>query len=176
MKKMIYVLVLMLGTLAFAQGKTGYADSQKILQSLKETETVQAKLQAEQERMYKQLQYLQDSLQQMQDDFVKNYKDNALIKENIKQAFQKGMQDLAYVIQSSQQKFQDDFYKKQQELMQPILDKVKKALEAVRKTQGMELILDSAPGSILAFDDKLDMTQKAIDELIKMATAKTGGK
>ncbi len=174
--KTMYVAIMMVGSIMFGQGKIGFADSQKILQSLKETETVQTKLQAEQEKMYKQMQYMQDSLQTMQDDFVKNYRDNALIKDNIKQAFQKGMQDLAIIIQNSQQKFQDDFYKKQQELMAPVLEKVKKALESVRKAQNLDMILDSAPGMVLAQDAKLDMTQKAIDELIKMGTTGTGQK
>ncbi|HMW34003.1 MAG TPA: OmpH family outer membrane protein [bacterium] len=181
-KTMIAILMLTLGinTAVKSQGKIGYADSQKILQSLKETETVQTKLQAEQERIYKQFQYMQDSLQTMQEDYVKNYRDNPLIKDNIKQTFQKGMEELAYLIQNSQQKYQEEMYKKQQELMAPILDKVKKAIETVRKAKGYDMILDSSPGMILAYDPQLDMTQKTIDELIRMATAApttgTGGK
>ncbi len=168
----IYLLVILFGitTAALhAQGKIGYVDSQKIMQSLKETQTVQTKLQEEQERMGKQFQYLQDSLANAQDDYVKNYKDNPLIKENIRQSIQKGIEELAYYVQTAGQRFNEELGKKQQELMQPIFDKIKKALENVRKAEGMDYIVDSASGILLAYDTKYDMTDKAINELVKMA-------
>lgn len=176
-----YLTVALLGisaNLVEAQGKIGYVDSQKIMQSLKETQTVQVKLQEEQERMAKQFQYLQDSLANAQDDYVKNYKDNPLIKENIRQSIQKGIEELAYYVQGAGQRFNDELGKKQQELMQPIFDKVKKALENVRKTENMDYIIDSASGILLAYDTKYDLTDKAINELVKMAgsaTAKDAG-
>lgn len=161
-----------------AQGKIGYVDSQKIMQSLKETQSVQVKLQEEQEKMAKQFQYLQDSLANAQDDYLKNYKDNPLIKENIRQSIQKGIEELAYYVQTAGQRFNEELGKKQQELMQPIFDKVKKALENVRKAEGMDYIIDSASGILLAHDTKYDLTDKAINELVKMAgttTTKDGG-
>jgi outer membrane protein len=168
----------------FAQSKIGYADSQKILGSLKETQAVQAKLQQEQEKMYKQYQYLQDSLNTAQDDYVKNVKDNQLLKDNMKKSIQKGLEELAYLVQTSGQKYQEELVKKQQELMQPILEKVKKAIENVRKAEGLDYVLDTASGVLLSYDTKYDLTQKTIDELIKMGgatneskdTGKDGGK
>ncbi|MBL7959037.1 OmpH family outer membrane protein [bacterium] len=181
MKRLIMILsVVLLGITAkstSAQSKIGYVDSQKIMQSLKETQTVQAKLQVEQEKMAKQFQYLQDSLANAQDDFVNNYKNNPLIKENIRQSIQKGIEELAYYVQTAGQRYNEELGKKQQELMQPVFDKVKKALENVRKAEGMDFILDSASGILLAEDTKYDLTEKAINELIKMAgtTAKDTG-
>lgn len=176
---LVSVILLGITQTANSQVKIGYVDSQKIMQSLKETQTVQVKLQEEQEKMAKQYQYLQDSLANAQDDYVKNYKDNPLIKENIRQSIQKGIEELAYYVQTSGQRFNEELGKKQQELMQPIYDKVKKALENVRKAEGMDYILDSASGVILAQDTKFDLTDKAISELVKMAgstTKDTGAK
>ncbi|MBL7996291.1 OmpH family outer membrane protein [bacterium] len=177
MKRLIMILsVVLLGMTAKstnAQSKIGYVDSQKIMQSLKETQAVQAKLQVEQEKMAKQFQYLQDSLANAQDDFVNNYKNNPLIKENIRQSIQKGIEELAYYVQTAGQRYNEELGKKQQELMQPIFDKVKKALENVRKAEGMDFILDSASGILLAEDTKYDLTEKAINELIKMAGTTT---
>jgi outer membrane protein len=160
----------------FSQSKIGYVDSQKILGSLKETQTVQSTLQTEQENMYKKLKYMQDSLQESQDDFVKNIKDNQMIKEGAKKAIQKGLEDLAYQLQTSQQKFQEDLQKLYQELMQPVFDKVKKAVDNVRKTEGMDFVLDGSTQIILAADTKYELTQKVLDELIKMGEQKDTGK
>lgn len=159
-----------------AQSKIGYVDSQKILGSLKETQTVQGTLQAEQEKMYKKLQYMQDSLQDAQEDYVKNIKDNALIKDGAKKAIEKGLEDLAYQIQTSQQKFQEDLQKLYQELMQPIFDKVRKAVDNVRKAEGMDFVLDGSSQIILAADTKYEVTQKVLDELVKLADQKDTGK
>ena len=165
----IAVVMCVTGSSLMAQSKIGYVDSQKIMQSLKETQTVQTKLQEEQEKMAKQFQYLQDSLANAQDDYVKNYRDNPLIKENIKQSIQKGIEELAYYVQTAGQRYNEELGKKQQELMQPIFDKIKKALENVRKAESMDYIIDSASGILLAYDAKYDMTEKAINELVKMA-------
>ena len=167
----VIAVLMLVSQQIFAQSKIGYADSQKILGSLKETQAVQEKLQKEQQRMYKQYQYLQDSLNTAQDDYVKNVKDNPLLKDNMKQSIQKGLDELAYLVQTSGQKFQEELGKKQQDLMQPIIDKVKKAIESVRKAEGYDYVLDSASGMLLSYDTKFDLTQKSIDELIKMGNA-----
>jgi outer membrane protein len=182
MKNMTIGLMLaaIFGLTAFStingQSKIGYVDSQKILGSLKETQTVQSTLQAEQEKMYKKLQYMQDSLQEAQEDYVKNIKDNQMIKDGAKKAIQKGLEDLAFQLQTSQQKFQEDLQKLYQELMQPVFDKVKKAVDNVRKAEGMDLVLDGSSQIILAADTKYEMTQKVLDELVKMVDQKDTGK
>ncbi len=175
MKKNVPFVTLLLAVLAwpaFSQSKIGYVDSQKILGSLKETQEVQAKLQTEQERLYKQFEYLQDSLANAQEDYLKNVKDNQLLKEGTKKSIEKGIQELSYLVETSRQKFQEDLIKKQQELMQPILDRVRKAVDNVRKAEGLDYVLDYSFGFILASDTKYDLTQKTLDELVKMGESK----
>ncbi len=168
---MLTLLGVMTGTV-LGQAKIGYVDSQKLIGSLKETQTVQTQLQAEQEKAYKQMYYLQDSLQAAQEDYVKNIKDNPLLKDGAKKAIEKGIQELAAFLQTTQQRLQEELVQKQNELMQPILDKVKKAVENVRKAQTLDLILDSGYGIVLASDPKLDLTDKTLEELVKMGTEK----
>lgn len=176
-----YFVIILTGLLlsaagAHAQMKIGYVDTQKIMGSLKETQDVQARMQEEQEKLTKQFQYLQDSLATAQEDYAKNVKDNPLLKEGTKQSIQKGIEELAYLVQTSSQRFQEELYKKQQELMQPIVERVKKAVENVRKASSMELVLDSSFGVILASDESLDLTQKTLDELVRMGESKDTGK
>lgn len=173
MKTCLYLMlgafVMMAGSLQ-SQSKIGYVDGQKILTSLKETQTVQSTLQAEQEKMMKKLQYMQDSLQEAQEDYIKNIKDNAMIKDAAKKAIEKGLEDLAYQIQSSQLRYQDELQKLYQDLMQPIFDRIRKAVDNVRKAEGMDFVFDGSSNVILAHDSKYDLTQKVLDELVKMGT------
>jgi len=169
---MVVFILLCTGSAVFAQSRVGYVDSQKILGSLKETQAVQTQMQAEQQKAYRQLVYLQDSLNVSQDDYVKNVKDNPLLRDGAKKAIEKGIQDLANLIQTRQQQLQEELLDKQSQLMQPILDKIKKAVENVRKASNLELVLDSGYGIVLASDAKLDLTDKALEELIKLGTEK----
>lgn len=174
MNKLIIAFMFIITASALhAQSRVGYVDSQKILGSLKETQTVQSQMQTEQQKAYKQLVYLQDSLNISQDDYIKNVKDNPLLKDGAKKAIEKGIQELAGLIQTRQQQLQEELLDKQSELMQPILDKIKKAVEAVRKAQNLDLILDSGYGIVLASEAKLDLTDKTLEELVKMGTEKT---
>jgi len=171
-KTMTMIVAFLAAGAAWSQSKVGYVDSQKLMGSLKETQTVQTQMQQEQEKAYKIMMYLQDSLQQSQDDYIKNVKDNSLLKEGAKRAIEKGIQDQAANLQGMQQKLQEELVQKQNELMQPILDKVKKAVENIRKANGLDIILDSGYGIVLASDTKLDMTDKTLEELVKLGTQK----
>ena len=67
----------------------------------------------------------------------------------IKQTKQKELQDINQRLQDFQQQAQVDFQKKNVELMKPINDKAKKAIEKVAKAKGYKIVLDTSPGGVL---------------------------
>src|ERR1035437_5188 len=74
---------------------------------------------------------------------VKNYTDL------IKQTKQNELQDINKRIQDFQAQAQTDFQKKNTELMKPINEKAKKAIEKVAKAKGYKIVLDSGGGRVL---------------------------
>ena len=64
---------------------------------------------------------------------------------------------------------------RQQELVQPIMDKVNAVIEQIRAEGSYSLIFDVAAGSIIAADPKLDLTQEVLRRLKAAAPAPTPG-
>jgi len=65
--------------------------------------------------------------------------------------------DLSNRIEAFQSSAQEDLQKKEQELLQPIIDLAKKAIEEVAKEQGYTYILDTAYGIVLFADPSDDI-------------------
>ena len=64
--------------------------------------------------------------------------------------------------------------RRQNELMAPIMEQVRKVLEDIRAEDGYSVILSSEPGSspILAADKNLDITDRVVARLRTIAAAK----
>jgi outer membrane protein len=60
-------------------------------------------------------------------------------------------------IQKFEQDMQQDLAKKRQELYQPVLDKVNKAISDVAKEQGFTYVIDVTAGTLLYADEKNDL-------------------
>jgi outer membrane protein len=70
----------------------------------------------------------------------------------IKQVKQKELVDLQTRIQDFQNDAQELLTKKELELMQPFIDKAKKAIDDVAKEKGYTYILDTSTGSVLYWE------------------------
>ena len=64
---------------------------------------------------------------------------------------------------------------RQQQLVQPVMDKVNQVIELIRAEGGYAFIFDAAAGSIIAADPKLDLTQQVIQRLKTAAPTPTPG-
>jgi outer membrane protein len=65
--------------------------------------------------------------------------------------------------------------KRQQELVQPIMDKVNAVIEQIRTEGSYSFIFDVAAGSIIAADPRLDLTQEVVRRLKAAAPTPTPG-
>lgn len=139
-----------------ATQKVGYLNAQAVLADMQEMKAADSQLEA----LAKQLQ-AKDSLAQVafvakaqayQED-VKQGK-LAPIKE---QEEGKKLEDEKQKIVAFQQEMQQQIGKKQQELYQPVFDKVNKAIADVAKENGFTYIVDATKGSLLFADDKFDI-------------------
>jgi outer membrane protein len=73
----------------------------------------------------------------------------ALMAEAVKQTKVKEITDLETRIQQFQQSAQEELQKKEAEVLQPIIDKAKKAIDDVAKEKGYDYILDTGLGVVL---------------------------
>lgn len=71
------------------------------------------------------------------------------------------------VMQFQQTKFgqQGELAMKRLELLQPLRNKIKEAIDKVAAAEKLTIVLDSSTESVLFADDKLDITFKVLDML-----------
>ncbi|HNP94229.1 MAG TPA: OmpH family outer membrane protein [Cyclobacteriaceae bacterium] len=169
MKKLILPLFILIGFGSFGQSQNcqiiGFADTDYILQVLPEFNKAQNELQIDINQYEKQFEAkvaeYENKLRMYQQgasamiDIVRLDKENELRR-----------------IQESIEKFQGDVQvairKRENELIQPILSKVGRAIDAVAQENGFDLILNSKVGAtrVVQFaDKKFDVSLLVLDKL-----------
>ena len=167
MKKIILVACC-LWLAAFTAGAQKYAiiDTRYILDRIPDYKTAQKQLdeiaanwqkdidsrQAELDNMYKSYEAEQVMLS---DDLKKKREDQLFNKE-------KDLRDL----QRKRFGFEGDLFKKRQELVKPIQDKVYNAVQKMAVLRGYDFVLDKSEGITIIFaDPKLDKSEDVLKEL-----------
>jgi outer membrane protein len=166
MKKTFFaLLILMLGTVAAQAQKYAIIDSKYILEKIVDYRDAQGKLDAmsktwqteidnrmaEVDRMYKAYQAERAMLS---DEMRKKREDEIVNKE-------KSAKDL----QKKYFGYEGDLFRKRQELVKPIQDRVYNAVQKMAANKGFEFVLDKAGGVTLFYaDPKLDKS----DEVLKL--------
>lgn len=140
MKKLIVLLFMILPLGAFAQEvKIAFVNTQEVFMSMPEVSTMEKQM-ADLNEKYK------IELKQMQDEYTKKYSafvaQQDSLTENIKLRRMQEVQDLQGRMDNFVQVAQQDVQKKQQELVQPIQQKMMDAIKAVGAEKGYSYIID----------------------------------
>lgn len=140
MKKLIVLLFMILPLGAFAQEvKIAFVNTQEIFMAMPEVSAMEKQM-ADLNERYK------SELKQMQDEYTKKYSDFVAqqdsLTENIKLRRMQEVQDMQGRMDNFMQVAQQDVQKKQQELVQPIQQKMMDAIKAVGSEKGYTCILD----------------------------------
>ena len=161
---------LILSTFIFADVKIGYIDSNEIMTKFEEVRQVQVSLEKEQRKLQAEM----ENLIQQLDSLKQEYDRQRLLMSDSRR--QEKEQEL---VRSEQQiqKFQMDkfgpegeIYRKQNQLLKPVLAKVDEAIQAVGKRQQYDYIMDAVGGAIVYALDSNNLTEDVIEELRKSTT------
>lgn len=163
MKKLLLLIMLMAPLATFAQ-KFGKVNTQNIMQALPEIAKINGELQAQQKTYENDLKSMQDELQRQSDAYEKG-------KSTMNATAQKAKeQELQTLYQKIQQTYQDNsqaLQKKQQDLMQPVVTKVRNAIDAVGKAGGYTFIFEDGV-AVYTGTNVEDVTAKVQAEIAKM--------
>ncbi|MDE6070260.1 MAG: OmpH family outer membrane protein [Alistipes sp.] len=153
MKKAIKLTLAVALTLSasslFAQ-KFGRINTQEILLAMPETKEMNTNMQAYGKDLEDNLETIAVEFNQKLADYQKNY---ASYSDAVRQLKEKELQELQNRRQEFEQIAQQDYQKKQQELLAPIIDKAKAAIDKVAKDNGYIAVFDTATGSLASFDE-----------------------
>jgi len=168
MKKLtilVAVLVAMLVATKVDAQKIGYVNMQDIVTGMPEYAQADTALGNYRNDLVQTMQTMQQELQTKAGAFVQ---DSLKMSEAIKEVKRSELRDLQNRIGQMQQNSQQQLGQKQSELLQPIIEKAQKAVDAVAKTKGYAYVFnDTGDGQIL-------VVKPAADDLTKDVKTKLG--
>ena len=151
MKKITFLALLSILTLStIAQNKFGYINAQEILLLMPEYKAAGTELESFTKTLEAQLGAMNAEYQQSGQEYQAN---EATYTDLIKQDKVAEITGLEQRIQTFQQNAQQSLQKKEQELLEPILAKARKAIEDVATEGNYTYIFDKSIGSILYAKD-----------------------
>ncbi len=167
MKKIIFFLLTSMLTMQLQAQRYAVIDTRYILNKLPEYEDAQKKLDAFSAQWQKEIDEKQVILDQLyrnfeaervmlSDELLKKREDDLFNKE-------KELRDL----QKKRFGFEGDLFKKRQELVKPIQDRVYNAVQKIAVARQYDLVLDKSEGITIIFaDPKLDRSDDVLKELL----------
>lgn len=165
LKAAILLVVICFSTQVMSQAKLrfGHIDSNELLKIMPGKDSAQTKLQTFAKTLENQLKIMNAEFETKYQEYLSNEK---TWTELIKTDKQKELQGLQERIQNFQTQAQESLKEKETELLQPIIDKAKKAIEEVAKENGFTYVFDSGVGVLLydkGGEDILPLVKKKLN-------------
>ena len=148
MKKTLLTICLIVAGLfsAVAQNKLGYINSNELLSIMPESSAMQEELQSYAKGLESSLAAMQAEGEKKLSDYQQN---EAAMSDLVKQDKVRELESIQQRILEFQQNAQESLAAKEQELITPILDKARNAIEDVAKEGNFTYIFDASTGNIL---------------------------
>jgi len=163
LKKIVIFLLCAFPMLAIAQDKFGHTNSEELLMSMPEIATIEKTMDE------LQTQWESEMLKMREEYFakIKEFQDKqATMPESIKNARQSEIIELEQRITTFQQTASADLQNKQQELLTPVIEKVRKAINEVGAENNYTYIFDLAQRGIVyqssKANDVTDLVKKKL--------------
>lgn len=162
----VLAIALFTGSVLNAQ-KFGYINSAAILAEMPDVkeaesnlETLQKQLQARGEKMLQDFQVKYAELE-------RRHSEGGIAPKDLEREAQKLQEEENKIVQFEQE-MQRILLQKREELLQPILDKVNRAIKAVAEEGSYAYIFDASTGVLLYADENTDVTAKVRAKLAVM--------
>jgi outer membrane protein len=148
-----------------------YVNPQALFENAPGRVEAEAQFRKETEGYRTELSKLNESLNQAVSDYQKT---ESKLAAADKEKRQRAIQAKEDSLRARQQELEGTASRRQNELMAPIMEQVRKVLEDIRAEDGYAIILSSEPGSspILAADKNLDITERVVARLRTIAATK----
>lgn len=163
----IFLFLFLFSTFAFGQLRVGYMNTQEVLSQIPERNQVEQQLNEFIEGKRSEFQQRTAAFQ----DSVAAYQQN---QGNMSQAeIERKEQQLASMEQELneyQQQIQRQIQQRRSELLQPIYERMDKAIAAVAEERGLDFVLNEATNTgedviFYASDESLDITQEVLGQM-----------
>ena len=148
--KLTLAVVLVMGATSLFAQKFGRINTQEIIMAMHETKTMQENMDTFAKELSDIIETMNVEFNTKLQDFQKNYN---TFSDAIKEVKEKELNDMQTRTREFQERAQQDYQKKQNELLAPIIDKAKSAIDKVAAAGGFLVVCDTATGSLAYFDE-----------------------
>ncbi len=151
-----------------AQLKVAFINSQNILAETPGAAEAQAQFDQDMQEYRNEVQQMASELEAL----VQQYEQQqAMLSPSAKQQREADIRTKQEAYQQRLAAIDERAGQRQQELVQPVMDKINQMIEQIRAEGSYALILDVAAGGVVAADPALDLTQEVIRRLQAAETA-----
>ncbi len=162
----IIIAILAVATVTVAKDlKIGYAHSQRILAEFQESTEAQQTLDDEQREWLDQARQMEEEIVALEEEM----KNQSLLTSEEKKAERIKLIEGKYV---EYQRFQNEIwgesgklYQRNQELTQPLIDKIDAVIHKIGEDEGYDFIFDAALGNLVYAKDDYDLTDQILEDL-----------
>lgn len=158
-KVFVLVVLMSLAFTATAQKapKIGHIDFPSLIQMMPGQDSINSAYEAYAKGLDNQLATMQAELENKQSEYEANV---ATMSNIIKQTKEKELNDLYNRLVEFNQQAQQDLSNYENQLLQPLIDKARKAINEVAKENGYTYVLNTAQGMVLYSDGGDDLMPK----------------
>lgn len=139
-KKILLAIMIAIPTLSFAQGKFGVVNTQEIMEAMPEMKEIQTAIEASSKKYEDEFANLQTELDKLYQEFQKL---DESTPQSIRDRRMQDIQTRAQNIEQFRNTAMQDLQRQQQQLLQPVQEKVKTALDAVGAEGGFTMIFEN---------------------------------
>ena len=147
-----------------ASNRVGVVSMDRAIQGTKAGQQARRTLDGEFQKRKSQLDKRKADIEKTGQDLEKR---RSLLSEEVLQRRQSELQEEMMKFQKSVAENQMEIQKKEEELVKPILDKMRKAIEQVAKERGLQMVLENK-GQVLFAQAEVDITEDVIKAFEKM--------
>lgn len=145
-KVIVIIAAFLFSANTYAQVKIGHINSQEILANHPDTKKAEAALKTYVEQLQKEAKTLQDEFNAKFKEYQAKMNDMTKLTRQTKE---EELQSLKQRLDSFQQRAGQETKAKEVELVNPIIEKIKKAINEVGKEKGFTYIIDNAMGTLI---------------------------
>lgn len=146
--------------------RIGYIDSQAILALAPGAQEAQSEFEREMDRYRGELQRLGEELERLIQQYQQQQRN---LTPEAREARELEIQRRQLAYEARLEEIDGEANQRRQALVEPILQKMSEAIEAIREEGNYALIFDTAARAIIAADPSLDLTETVLARLREMA-------
>jgi outer membrane protein len=155
MKRMILAIAIVGTAITLHAQKFGHVSSEQLLIAMPEYDSAQTKVEELRQHYMLEIERIQVEINKKIEEFTAN---EATMSNLIKEAKASEVQELQARLQNYSQTAQQDLQQQSGMVIQPVMDKARKAIDAVAKENGLIYVFDMSQGNpIYASEESLDM-------------------